>query len=490
MVGSDGKTLRHAVSRTGSTATTQVEAGQTLRLPRPNWMVKAGGPAGKNHLLAIVADAPRDFSRIGMTAGRAVLDDRGEQQRLAGHPARHLDFGERRVEGMRRTFVAAQSGAAAKVLERLRRGDDGARRGSVTRRPSFSPPTRRPAGFVYQADYLSAREESALLDEIARLPFEEARYRDYTARRRIVNFGPGRGEAGFLRPLIGRVADWLGVDAAELKQMLINEYRAGTPLGWHRDSPEYNLVAGVSLGAPCRMRLRPLSAAPRRAGAVARARAALRLPAVRRRALALAAQRPGDEGIALLDHLPYVGGMKWLLLLPAGAAPPAAQRQRSPNAILLVAKPELVDPNFRETVVLVTQAADASTVGVILNRPTRAQARQTGETLYFGGPVMREVMVALFRAERAPEAAAFHVLKGVYLTHASAKHRAAARAARGQLPPVRRVFRLGAGPARERDAARRLVRAAGERGVGISQGHRGNVAGIGEKSPRRVSRLR
>ena len=32
----------------------------------------------------------------------------------------------------------------------------------------------------------------------------------------------------------------------------------------------------------------------------------------------------------------------------------------APNAILLVAKPDLLDPNFRETVVLVTQAADAT----------------------------------------------------------------------------------------------------------------------------------
>lgn len=109
--------------------------------------------------------------------------------------------------------------------------------------------------------------------------------------------------------------------------------------------------------------------------------------------------------------------MKWLLLVflvstPLAAQPPA----EAPNAILLIAKPELLDPNFRETVVLVTQAADASTVGVILNRPTPQKHEQTGETLYFGGPVMREVIVALFRAERAPEAAAFHVLEGIYLS--------------------------------------------------------------------------
>ena len=94
----------------------------------------------------------------------------------------------------------------------------------------------------------------------------------------------------------------------------------------------------------------------------------------------------------------------------------SAAAQDAPNGILLVAKPGLTDPNFRETVVLVTQAADASTVGVILNRPTSRKHERGGAPIHFGGPVMGEVLVALFRAERAPEAAAFPVLKDVYLS--------------------------------------------------------------------------
>ncbi len=65
MVGSDGKTF-DMLFPNGLDSNNTVQAGQTLNLPRPNWMVKAGGPVGKNHLLAIVADAPRDFSKIGM----------------------------------------------------------------------------------------------------------------------------------------------------------------------------------------------------------------------------------------------------------------------------------------------------------------------------------------------------------------------------------------------------------------------------------------
>ena len=61
-----------------------------------------------------------------------------------------------------------------------------------------------PPGFVYQADYLSPEEEAGLLDEVARLTFVEARYRDFTARRRIVSWGPEDAKPEFLRPLARR----------------------------------------------------------------------------------------------------------------------------------------------------------------------------------------------------------------------------------------------------------------------------------------------
>jgi hypothetical protein len=65
MVGSDGKTF-DMLFPNALDNNNQLQAGQTVRLPRPNWQVKAGGPAGKNHLLAIVADSPRDFAKMGM----------------------------------------------------------------------------------------------------------------------------------------------------------------------------------------------------------------------------------------------------------------------------------------------------------------------------------------------------------------------------------------------------------------------------------------
>ena len=111
-------------------------------------------------------------------------------------------------------------------------------------------------------------------------------------------------------------------------------------------------------------------------------------------------------------------------LVVAGTA--GAQQHLPANGLFLVAKPSLVDPNFRQTVVLVTQAQDYSTVGVIINRPTnvklepflrdKALAARFQGTLFAGGRVIREAFVTLFRSDTPPEAPAFHVLKDLYLS--------------------------------------------------------------------------
>lgn len=105
-----------------------------------------------------------------------------------------------------------------------------------------------------------------------------------------------------------------------------------------------------------------------------------------------------------------------LLLLAALPAEAQFSHTEPANGALLVAKPSLVDPNFTQTVVLVTQAPDGSTVGVVLNRPSERRDEKTGMPIYEGGPVMKEVKIALFSATRVPAAPAFHVTLGVYLS--------------------------------------------------------------------------
>ena len=75
---------------------------------------------------------------------------------------------------------------------------------------------------------------------------------DYDRQRLL----PAPPLPAFLLPLRERIARWAGLAPDAFCNALVAEYRPGTPLGWHRDVPDYELVAGVSLAAPARMRLR------------------------------------------------------------------------------------------------------------------------------------------------------------------------------------------------------------------------------------------
>jgi putative transcriptional regulator len=82
---------------------------------------------------------------------------------------------------------------------------------------------------------------------------------------------------------------------------------------------------------------------------------------------------------------------------------------------LLVARRELPDPNFSETVVLLIEHDERGTVGVVVNRPTEvslatlipglehAGARQS--RVYRGGPVGEGSMMVLLRASDPPPSA-------------------------------------------------------------------------------------
>jgi alkylated DNA repair dioxygenase AlkB len=125
-----------------------------------------------------------------------------------------------------------------------------------------------PRGFVYQPEFISEVEETALLEEISVLPLHEAKYKEYTAKRRVIAYGgsydfatnelvPAGGIPPFLKDLRERIAEWTTVPASQFTHAVIAEYKTGTQLGWHRDVPQFEFVVGVSLGGACRMRLRP-----------------------------------------------------------------------------------------------------------------------------------------------------------------------------------------------------------------------------------------
>ena len=131
----------------------------------------------------------------------------------------------------------------------------------------FAPPPL-PPGLQYRPDFLDAADEATLIEAFSTLPFREAPFHQYTARRRVVRFGhDGYGDLGELQDggpwppwlidLGVRAAHVADVDDGAFVHALVSEYRPGTPIGWHRDKPDYGTVVGVSLGSPCRMRFCP-----------------------------------------------------------------------------------------------------------------------------------------------------------------------------------------------------------------------------------------
>lgn len=102
---------------------------------------------------------------------------------------------------------------------------------------------------------------------------------------------------------------------------------------------------------------------------------------------------------------------------------PAFPAESVANAIFLVAGTELMDPNFRETVVLVTQPPRGGPWGVIINRPLAQRLSEVfteyeslkdrRDVLYFGGPVQRDGLVFLVRTT-GPPPRSVPVLKDVY----------------------------------------------------------------------------
>ena len=131
----------------------------------------------------------------------------------------------------------------------------------------FAQGSRLPSGLVHRPEFISADEERELLDGIATLELREAAYKEYTAKRRVASFGAGYDfdaneltpapvMAPFLLPLREKVAAWAELPADDFGYALVSEYRPGTQLGWHRDVPQFEVVAGISLAGTARMRFR------------------------------------------------------------------------------------------------------------------------------------------------------------------------------------------------------------------------------------------
>jgi alkylated DNA repair dioxygenase AlkB len=168
-----------------------------------------------------------------------------------------------------------------------------------------------PEGFQYRNEFISRDDEAFLTGEIARLEFSPFEMRGVVARRRVAFFGQtyDSGSAStpplpaFLMPLRDKVAAWAGVKADAFAMALVNEYPPGAPIGWHRDAPQYGIVAGLSLLSACRMKFRPYVSPGARVATVDRRRTATHEITLERRSAYL---MTGESRHAYEHHIPPV----------------------------------------------------------------------------------------------------------------------------------------------------------------------------------------
>jgi alkylated DNA repair dioxygenase AlkB len=132
---------------------------------------------------------------------------------------------------------------------------------------AHKPAPELPEGFRYRPELITPADEVSLLARVRELPFREFEFHGYTGRRRVVSFGRRYDFSArhlqkaddipeYLLPLREVAAAFAGLEPEEFQHVLVTEYGPGAGIGWHRDKAVFGEVVGVSLLAPCVLRMR------------------------------------------------------------------------------------------------------------------------------------------------------------------------------------------------------------------------------------------
>jgi DNA oxidative demethylase len=124
-----------------------------------------------------------------------------------------------------------------------------------------------PSGLVFEPELIDEAGERRLLAGFAALDFRPVVIRGQTSRRTAAHFGlrygyenrklsPGEPMPELLLPLRERAAALAGVEPEALMQALVQRYPEGATIGWHRDSPPFERIVGISLLGTARLRFR------------------------------------------------------------------------------------------------------------------------------------------------------------------------------------------------------------------------------------------
>jgi hypothetical protein len=117
------------------------------------------------------------------------------------------------------------------------------------RQQDLFPLQDSPDRLLFEPEIMTGLEEIAFLGVIKELPFGSFRMHGVDAKRRVVRFGAhylaGSAE---MRPASEFPLPLEPLQAHSVSESLVTGYPPVAAIGWHRDSPPFGIVAGVSLG--------------------------------------------------------------------------------------------------------------------------------------------------------------------------------------------------------------------------------------------------
>lgn len=122
-------------------------------------------------------------------------------------------------------------------------------------------------GLLFVPEAVSEAEEPALRARIDAAPLAPFVFGQWRGKRLTAHYGSAYDYQRARVTEAPSLPDWLialreklaplaGLRPEALEQALLLRYDPGAGIGWHRDRPQYGEVLGLSLGAPCVLRLR------------------------------------------------------------------------------------------------------------------------------------------------------------------------------------------------------------------------------------------
>jgi alkylated DNA repair dioxygenase AlkB len=123
------------------------------------------------------------------------------------------------------------------------------------------------AGLEYRPDFITKAEEEVLIEHLSAEELSPFRFHGWTGKRLTrtygwrydfddASFAPAERIPGWLEPLRAKAGGFARVRAEDFAHVLLVRYDPGAGIGWHRDRPQFETVAGISLGSPAILRFR------------------------------------------------------------------------------------------------------------------------------------------------------------------------------------------------------------------------------------------